>query len=329
MMKSAFHLQLAFCILGVAQIANAQSPIASPASVTQPVLTYVLDTDHHLRPVVGVVGAASIGAPVDVGFDISQAVVPAMSDYVLASTDGNWPIVLASRNGALTPSTALERGPAIDRVVLSPGGSAAAFLSSSQHRIYAFTGLSKAAISGWQIDIKALDPVSAIAISDDGQNVAIGTSGAQSGALFIATPGHHPRLIVPMPHPAAIAFLHNSASAVIADDVENAIYSMSNGQIAAIASAQDGISSPGGLGISNDNQRVFVANVQSGSISTIGPDGNIAAPVPCNCTLTGLYPTNVDSVFRLTDFSGTPILLFDANRAEPRITFVPVSTAQF
>jgi hypothetical protein len=329
MMKSAFHLHVAIGVLCLAKIANAQSPIASPASVNQPVLTYVLDTEQHVRPVIGVVGAASVGAAVDVGFDISQVAVPAMNNYVLAMTDGNWPTVLAARNGSLTPATPLQPGPWIDRVALSPSGSAAVFLSSSQHRIYAYTGLSKLAISRWQIDLEAVDPVSAIAISDDGRNVAIGTFGGQYGALFIATPGHHPRLIGAMRHPVAIAFLHNSANAVVADDVDNAIYSLSNGQIARIAATEDGISSPGGLGISNDNQRVFVANLESESISVIGPDGNIAAPVPCKCTLTGLYPTNADSVFRLTDFSGSPILLFDANRAEPRITFVPVSSSQF
>ena len=329
MSKSVFRIYLALCVLGLAKIADAQSSIAGHGSVNQPVLTYVMDSDHHLRPIVGIVGAASVGTAMDVGIDLNQAVVPPGHEYVLVTTGGiNWPVILQVRSGVITPATPLQPGPTIDQVVLSPNGYAAAFLSSSQRRIYAYTGLSKLSISGWQIDIKSIGSVSSLAISDDGKTVAIGTSDGQSGAVFLANPGRHPRLVAQLTHASTIAFLHNSADAAIADDVDNTVYSLSNGQMFAIASGQDGISSPSALGVSNDNQRVFVAN-SSGSVITIGPNGAVSAPVSCNCTLTGLYPTNTDSVFRLTDFTGSPILLFDANRAAPRITFVPVSGSQF
>jgi hypothetical protein len=137
------------------------------------------------------------------------------------------------------------------------------------------------------------------------------------------------RLIASMAHPAAIAFLHNSSNAVVADDVANTVSTIWAGQVFPVASSQDGIAQPTAIGTSNDDQRVFVGSSQSGSVITVGPNGTISQPMPCNCTLRGLFPTNTDSVFRLTDFAGGPVLLFDANRAAPRITFVPVRSSQF
>jgi hypothetical protein len=171
--------------------------------------------------------------------------------------------------------------------------------------------------------------VSAFAVSDDGSTVAVGVSDGETGALYVASTGHSMRLVASMTHPAAIAFLHNSNNAVVADDVANTVSVMWDGQVFPVASADDGISKPIALGISNDNARVFVGNSQSGSVTIIGPNGNIAQPLPCNCTLTGLFPISTDSVFRLTDFSGGPVLLLDANRPTPRITFVPMRGSQF
>jgi hypothetical protein len=180
-----------------------------------------------------------------------------------------------------------------------------------------------------QVNVSGLGSVTAIAVSDDGSTVAIGVSDGQTGSLFVAGTGTQPRKVASLSHPAAITFLRNSIGAVVADDLANTIYSLSGGQIFAIASSQDGISAPVGIATSNDNQRVFVANAQSGSVVTLALSGTVTAPVYCNCTVTGLYPTNTDSVFRLTDFSGSPVLLFDANRAAPRITFIPVGGSQF
>jgi len=179
-----------------------------------------------------------------------------------------------------------------------------------------------------QFNVGSLGTLSAFAVSDDGKTALAGTSDGQTGALFVLAAGRTPRLVASMTHPAAIAFLHNSNDAVIADDAANTIYSLTAGQVFPIVSAQDGIAQPNAIAVSNDNQRLFVGSSQSGSITTIG-HGTIAQPLACNCRMTGLSPTNTDSVFRLTDFSGGPVVLFDANRATPRITFVPLRGSQF
>jgi hypothetical protein len=289
-----------------------------------------------VRPLIGVVGAATVGNPVDPGFDVTQAAVPPGHDYILATAAGsNWPILLQVSGGAMTPQwTAFAQSntdPAtiIDRVALSPTGSAAAFFSSAQGRIYVFTNLSQSAAAYSLIDVSGLAPVTAFGVSDDGQKVAIGVSDGQNGALYVSNYGQPPFPSATISHPAAIAFLRNSSDAVMADDQQNTVYLVSSDQAFPIASASDGVAAPVAIATSNDNQRIFVANSQTGSVMTISLGGIAADPMYCNCNLTGLYPTNTDSVFRLTDFSGSPVLLFDANRAAPRITFVPASGSKF
>jgi hypothetical protein len=362
MMKTVFRIYLILAFILAAFESWGQT--LPPGTVTQPTLGYVVDSAHHLRPMIGVVGAASIGNALDVGMDVISATVPPAHDYVLATTSsGGWPIMLQVRGGAFTiqpgafamdsgaaacdgsnddPSAARSRprpvcsrlgsvdmGAAIDQIALSPTGSAAAFYASAQGQIYSFANVNQSPSFSGQFQVGSLGALSAFAVSDDGKTVVAGVSDGQTGSLFIANAGRPMRLIASMAHPAAIVFLRNSSNAVVADDVANMVSTIWDGQVFPVASSQDGISQPTAIGISNDNQRVFVGSSQSGSVITVGPNGTISQPMPCNCTLTGLFPTNTDSVFRLTDFTGAPVLLFDANRAAPRITFVPMRASQF
>lgn len=335
MSKTTVRIHFALCLICLAFAASAHGQTKT-ASVAPPVLGYVVDSAHQVRPVIGVVGAASVGNSIDLGFDVTQAAVPPNHDYILATADGsNWPILLQVSGGALTPQwfafAQSNTDPAafIDRVALSPTGSAAALFSSAQGRIYVFTNLSRAAVAYGLIDVSGLGAVTAVGVSDDGKKVAIGVSDGQHGALYVSINGRPPFPAATLSHPVAIAFLRKSSNAVVADDQQNTVYIVLGEHAFPIASASNGVATPVAVAASNDNQRIFVANSQTGSVMTISLGGNAADPVYCNCNLTGLYPTNTDSVFRLTDFSGSPVLLFDASRAAPRITFVPAGGSQF
>lgn len=361
MIKRRYRIYLTICLVCIASSVSAWGQTIS-GTVTQPVLTYIVDNANQLRPVIGITGAASVGPAISLGFGITQAAAPPANNYLVVMPQGsNSPILLQAQGGNLMPqpnafpitvhtssdcdtdisqlnrqtkqncSTSATADPSsvIDHVALSPTGSAAALASSAQGRVYIFTNLSASATAAGQIAINGLGLITSMAVSDDGSTVAIGTSNGQTGSLFLANPGTPPRLAASLQHPVSIAFLHNSADAIVADDVQNTIYYLSGGQAYGIASAAEGVAAPVGVAASNDNQRVFVANSQSGSVMTIALSGSAPAAVYCTCTLTGLYPTSTDSVFRLTDFTGSPILLFDANRVAPRITFVPVSGSQF
>jgi hypothetical protein len=337
------------------------------ASVAPPVLSFIVDTTQGVRPVIGIPGAASIINPLELGFPVVRAAVATGQDYVLATTtEGGWPTLLQLRGGTIIVRSAAafadsqqrsrqvecereadtplgkrlrmmscsnapsgdDSGATIDRIALSSSGSAVALFSDSRHLVFAFTNLSQSPMLVGKFQVGELGTVSAFAISDDGRSVVVGVSNGDAGGLFLLAQDHPAQLIAQMRHPSAIAFLRNSQDAVIADDVENKVYMLSQGQVFPLATAESGIAGPVGIAVSGDNRKAFIGNRQSGSVMTIALNGTIEGLTYCNCTLTGLHATRADSVFRLSDFSGGPILLFDGT-STPRMIFVPMSNSHF
>src|ERR1051325_6004744 len=99
MFKRLIQTSIVFCLLftvGRIQAQQASQPVftigdgsgatessfANP-SVNLPVLGFVLDQSGGLRPVMGIAGSASVGSPLNLGFSVAQAAVPANHDYVL------------------------------------------------------------------------------------------------------------------------------------------------------------------------------------------------------------------------------------------------------
>ena len=388
MLKTIIRISFALSVLAVATQSNAQQSSQRPfrivngsesqngirtnAVVNLPVLGFTLDQSGALRPLIGIAGAASVGAPLELGFQVVSAAVPPNHDYILATTTpGNWPMLLQVRDNTITvrssesfnaaasrsssqsasqstacrpvsirnhrqddcvddPDTSetASQSITIDRIALSPTGSVAGFLSASAGRIFAYGNLSQSPALMGTFDIGGMSAVTAFGVSDDSTTAIFAVSNGDMGSVFIVSPTQAPRLIASIHHSSAIQFMRNSGNAVIADDVESRIYTFSNGQVFAIAGPEDGIASPNGIVISNDNQKVFVGNSAAGSITTIGLNGTGTQTTACNCSLSSLQPMSADSVFQLTDFSGSSLLLFDANSAAPRMVVVPAG-AQF
>ena len=384
MLKTIIRISFALSVLAAATQSNAQQSSQRPfrivngsesqngirpnAVVNLPVLGFTLDQSGALRPLIGIAGAASVGAPLELGFQVVSAAVPPNHDYILATTTpGNWPMLLQVRDNTITvrssesfnapvgpssrrssacrpvsirnhrqddcvddPDTSetASQSITIDRIALSPTGSVAGFWSASAGRIFAYGNLSQSPALMGTFDIGGMSAVTAFGVSDDATTAIFAVSNGDMGSVFSVSPTQAPRLIASLHHSSAIQFMRNSGNAVIADDVESRIYTFSNGQVFAIAGPEDGIASPNGIVISNDNQKVFVGNSAAGSITTIGLNGTGTQTTACNCSLSSLQPMSADSVFQLTDFSGSSLLLFDANSAAPRMVVVPAG-AQF
>jgi hypothetical protein len=319
-MKIIFRISLIVLIALVAGLGDAQQ-------ITSPVMTYVPDNAGRLHPVLGIPAAASVGAPLNVGFGIGGAVMPPAHDYLLATTnDSRWPVLLQIHGDNVTARSIQQSETGIERVALSPSGSAAGLFSEAEGRIYAFASLSQSPVLLGHFPVGALGHLSAFAISDDGRNVIVGTSDGASGSLYFLASGGQPRLIASIRHAKAIQFLWHSNTAVIADDIDNKVYGFTGGQVFPLATEKDGISVPAAIAVASDNAKAFVINSGSQSVTRIGPYGAVADPVHCDCILTGLYPTTTDSVYRITNFSGGPVLLFDGSSRVPRMIFVPVGS---
>ena len=307
------------CLALFSGVASAQVS----ARVAPPVVGFVTDSTGALRPLIGIARAATVGSPLELELSILQSAVSPDQDYILATAAGTNAPIWLKLGGEEAAAQSLDGVANVRRIAISPAGSAAAFFNESDARISAFANLSRSPMSLGDFDISG--PVTSLAIADDGNSILIGISDGINGSVFLLKPSEAPRLIAATTHPSAMQFLRHSAGAIIADDVDNKILSFADGQVSILASAGDGILAPDALGISRDNQKVFVANSKAGSITTIDQTTAISPPVYCNCTLTGLHPMYADSVFRITDFSGGPVLLFDGSSAGSPIVFVPVA----
>src|SRR5215468_3355794 len=139
MFKKVIQISIAFCLLLIGAQTNAQQtsqPVftivdgSSAAqdsnpnpSVTLPVLGFVLDQSGGLRPVIGITGAASVGAPLNLGFSVVQAAMPPSHDYILAMTGNSaWPVLLQVRGNTITVRHLAFPGTGIDSVAISPTG---------------------------------------------------------------------------------------------------------------------------------------------------------------------------------------------------------------
>src|SRR5438105_42043 len=119
MFKKLFQTVFVFCLLFIGSRIDAQQSqplftIVNGASgtpnnsngtpsVTLPVLGFVLDQSGGLRPVIGITGSASVGAPLSLGFPIVRAAMPPAHDYILAMTgNSSWPVLLQVRGNTIT-----------------------------------------------------------------------------------------------------------------------------------------------------------------------------------------------------------------------------------
>src|SRR5262245_19143754 len=201
------------CIAGLGTAHPAQRAKGLPGSVTQPVLTFIVDDTNKIRPLIGIAGAASVGNPIDIGFSVVRSEVPPAHDYMIATTGATWPvfvqmggsnITLRTMDSMLHRTPSVSDLPPISRIVLSPSGSSAALLSESASKIYVFSNLSQSPTPTGTFDTTALGQPTTLAINDDGNAVILGTADGDVGALYLIKPGQPAALISWSHHPSAV-----------------------------------------------------------------------------------------------------------------------------
>ena len=90
-----------------------------------------------------------------------------------------------------------------------------------------------------------------------------------------------------------------------------------------IAGERDGISTPVGLGISQNTRKLFIANARSRALDIWNLDGqSIEASYPLDAEPTRLTPLHDSSTFLLNDIGDHPLLVLDLSTG-PAIYFVP------
>jgi DNA-binding beta-propeller fold protein YncE len=303
--------------------------VASAADITGPLMGAVLDPPSGgVRLILGVPGAATLGAPVPLGIDASRAALSANLDYVLAAAaDDGRMVLIRNLSGAPTPAMPLEAAPSADRIVLSPDGSSAALLYASRSRVNVITGLPDFPTLGAELDLSGLpEAPSSIAISDGGQSVA-----AVAGDNVVAFRSDGRSNTVAIAKRAVVAFLHGSSDLVFTDSDSSSVFLIRdiNGTagLTFVARDPDGVSSPSAVQISRDNRTLIVANSGSGVVARFSLNGRDLIMTACDCPISGLEALRANAAFLLNKPGSGPLWSFDADGPNGGVRFIPAPVA--
>ncbi len=301
---------------------------AQTGALSGPVAGYVYDRGaQSLRPIAGLLGAATVGAPIDAGYSLTAAYVSPRQDsfFGIAADGSTHYFTLASGLAAEKVVAGLPAAP--QRVIFSPSGTAAALYSRGEMNIV--TGLpASPALSG---NIKLLEPAErraqrapgAMALSDDGAYLLADIN----GSLELATPNTGMRPVLRASVGAVAAFAPGGHDAAIAASGTGAILIRDVAGAAAqqpLASDGPAFDPPAGIAFSSDGKRIFVASASQKSVAVLDLAGN-RTDLTCSCSPTELTPMGAS--FRLSELSTDPLWLVDAGAAGPRVVFVPALRA--
>ena len=128
--------------------------LAAAQQVQGPVMGFVVDGDgHRIRPILGVPGAAVVGAALDTGGPLTVEAVSPAGNYAMVRGGSDHNLAVWTPGGGVQALTGLP--PAAYRVALSPEGTAAAFYSAADNRLRVISGLPAAPSSVSEIPLSA------------------------------------------------------------------------------------------------------------------------------------------------------------------------------
>ena len=317
-----------FCLIvliGAPLLYGQQGSIAGPSA------GFVFDGSNHvLRGIRGIPGAALIGDSVDFGFQPAWASVsPALDSAVVADAQGA--LHLFQLNGGQAAEHTVDGIASAQHVVFSPSGTAAVLYGGSS--VQMIKGLPGApAVAGTLSLGQDASPQFAaaslgktrrstgepLAVSDDGAYLLLVSGGGlrivgvagdnrkltdvTAGTLAAFAPGGHDAALVDPE--TGVALIHDAAGASAPQP---------------LSGSQTGL--PDAVAFSPDGSKVFVASAAARTVSAIDVSSGAATTLACDCTPAGLV--RMGSVFRLNEFSSGPLWLLDATAATPRLVFVP------
>jgi hypothetical protein len=316
------HPGILLIALGVLAVAGRAQP---SASVSGPVTGFVFDAQlGAVRPMLGIPGAAYLGAVAAPGL-VAASVAP----------DGSAALAVR-RGGALLLYTGLRgRAPAVlalpgsmagaDFFAWSSDNTAAAIFSSGTGQGQMLTGLPRSPVASSAIDLSSLaGRVTALAF--DGQRLIVGVSSAESGGIYIAGASSGIERIAPAASPSAIVLA--GAALYFADSQSQQIFQVRNyaGAAAALVFASDSsISSPAGLQVSADGQRLYVANAGSRKLAVYDiPSQSPGQTLDLNFTPTRLDRFGDPAVFLMNGTGQGPLYVArDGGPGKAAVYFVP------
>ena len=306
------------------------------SQIRGPQLGYVFDKGSGiLKPILGVPGASRLGDPLDLAVNLTLAEVSPKQDYALAVTQGEGGKLVLIRFGeADQPSSVLtieSAGPGASHITLSSEGKSAAVLFPESQSLKILSGLPEAPLLAGEVDLRLAGLPEALALDDEGKLVILAVSENQGSRISVYSRETGLQSLGILGKVSALKF--SADRNVLVADRESHEVSLihdvlGGAQRIRLAAREDGIHDPVAVAFSKDQRRVFVANAGSGSVASLSLEGEPVALTFCDCTPTALGKLDGDGVFRLTELSEKPLLMFEAGAIENRVLFVPLDNGR-
>ncbi|HVX66587.1 MAG TPA: hypothetical protein VHA11_08300 [Bryobacteraceae bacterium] len=279
-----------------------------------------------LRPLRGLPGAATLGPAL---------ALPAPLDRVRAAQRGGFALGLNRADGAVVEVTAFGTrklagvAPSPDEIVFSPSGTRAALYYSAAGTVQVLSGFPSAPARSASLDFSMLPgALAALAVSDDGLVLAACSTGADSAVVYAAARMRPAAPVFTARSVAALGFLGASRDALMADASAGLIYRLRDASAVIVAGAGEGVSRPIALASTEDGRRAVIVNSGGAPLVVLDLTGGPARTVACSCHTALAEPLAGNAVFRLTAPGASRLWLLDAERAEPRLFFVPQAELQ-
>lgn len=337
-MQSGFIMRpfvLSFLVAGSAwaQVAARVAPPADPSLqatreapaslglIRGPQLGYVFQAGAGtLQPLLGIPEASRLGDALALAVPVSTlSLAPGHALALGVSRDSGEVLLVDLRPGRdplLQPVPGLAPSP--DRILWSPSGTAATLYYQDPGAAWILTGLPETPTLA-ALELPA--PATLLALSDEGLLLARADT-----SLWALAPSQAPRFLSSFGSVTAAAFLPRSRNAVLGDATGSLVLIRDlpgSAEILTLAGPRDGLSLISAVAASLDGQRIFVADAVSGRIGAIALDGSPARWMDCGCTPSTFDRLRSGAVFALSPPSRGPLLLLDADSAEPRLLLVP------
>lgn len=304
---------------------------AQQGSIAGPVAGFVFDRSAQaVRPLRGIVGAATAGDPIASGYQLTAAYIAPRQDSVFGIAAPGSNNAASAHYFTLNSATLNEVAIAglmaqPERIVYSPSGTAAVLFSNGEAQMV--TGLpgSPSLIGSVQLrqGTHSLHPTS-LAVSDDGVYLLF----AVGGSIQLASQSGGVRAVMPAGVGSSVAFAPGGGyNAAVAARGTGAvlIQNVTAGAAQQTLAVDDAsFQAVAGLSFSVDGKRLYMASAAAQSVVTLDMSGN-RTDIACSCTPTELVP--MGNLFRLTEFGSGPLWLADAGSTGPRVVFVPALTA--
>ncbi|MCL6543787.1 MAG: hypothetical protein K6T61_01045 [Bryobacteraceae bacterium] len=296
-------------------------------TVRGPVMGFLYDRNTGIRPVLGIPGAATLGAAVLSPSGIRAAGLAPGGDYAVAVLSEGGTVALV-RNLSHAPQAAVLEAPSSPtRIAFSPDGSAAAFYYAPLGRVEVYQGLPDNPELAWSSELSALEgELEELALSAGGRMILAAGSG-EPCPVWIIDPEQGQRLIRWTEAKAKLAFLNRREAAVIADGGTGKLWLAEDlkhqPSFSPLGGAMPEISRPAAVAVDPLDRRVFVAVQDPPGVVGLSLTGEETLRLACPCTPGTLDRLGESAAFRLSEEASAPVWLLDAGGAAPRIVFVP------